>query len=375
MTFEQAQRSYEKKAYMQALALFVNHTSSLLLEGAEREEIERSMRMTVQSFELGYPREVVRKVLYQAGIDLFEQYFQVVRYFFDSYEEDDHKKILEEITREIPLAEGVLKEVVYPENYTETDHRFVGPHYIAIVSSQGPRESLEDYAVAEELPRAILFAVMDGHGGKGCAQFIERRLPIITREELGVIDVGDDLAMYNALVRVALRLDRSWEEGIADRRSRDYYSGSTLCAAFLVGNTLWVANVGDSRAVLVSQGKALQLSEEAKPTYDGYFEEIFLRGGLVLNGRVDGSLDMARSIGDAGHPSVSPRPTIAKCSQVSKGDRLIIACDGLWDVVDTAVAADIVAHKGVEVGAETLKELAFKNGTTDNVTILLVEIR
>lgn len=58
--------------------------------------------------------------------------------------------------------------------------------------------------------------------------------------------------------------------------------GSTAVTAMLVnGSTLWVANVGDSRAVLAKHGKVIQLSTDHEPNSER--ESIEMRGGFVSN--------------------------------------------------------------------------------------------
>ena len=84
---------------------------------------------------------------------------------------------------------------------------------------------------------------------------------------------------------------------------------------------------------------------------------------------------MARSIGDIEYPAVSARPTIRKFPLKDKPYTLIIACDGLWDVVGSEeVAKHCSAFTDLEQMGTSLKDLAFHHGTQDNVTIMLVSL-
>ena len=59
-----------------------------------------------------------------------------------------------------------------------------------------------------------------------------------------------------------------------------------------------VANAGDSRSVLCRSGKAIQLSEDHKPENPIELQRITKAGGKIINGRVNGGLNLSRSFGD-----------------------------------------------------------------------------
>lgn len=61
-----------------------------------------------------------------------------------------------------------------------------------------------------------------------------------------------------------LDLDQSFYESVKDE-DPPHSSGSTLLAALLVGKDLWLANAGDSRAVISCKGKAEDLTEDHRP--------------------------------------------------------------------------------------------------------------
>ncbi|MFQ5730199.1 MAG: PP2C family serine/threonine-protein phosphatase, partial [Waddliaceae bacterium] len=185
--------------------------------------------------------------------------------------------------------------------------------------------------------------------------------------------------LYNALTRVFILLNDLWASDPLHQSPHENDSGTTATVAIIISQkALWVANVGDSRAVLGQDGLAIQLSEDAKPTLEKYYYEILYRGGNILWGRVDGNLDMARSVGDVNHPSVSARPTIKKFDlgklPKNKQNLLIIACDGLWSVVDPQMAIDAIKGKSATEAAEHLKILAYTKGSWDNVTIMTVDL-
>ncbi|GJY69828.1 acyl transferase/acyl hydrolase/lysophospholipase, partial [Tanacetum coccineum] len=64
------------------------------------------------------------------------------------------------------------------------------------------------------------------------------------------------------------------------------------------GNQLVVANVGDSRCVISRKGEAYNLSRDHKPGLEVDRDRILKAGGFIHAGRVNGSLNLTRAIGD-----------------------------------------------------------------------------
>jgi Protein phosphatase 2C len=88
------------------------------------------------------------------------------------------------------------------------------------------------------------------------------------------------------------------------------HAGATAIVAVFTGRTLTVANAGDSRAVLCRNGTAYPLSFDHKPLHERELSRIRNAGGFVNQfGRVNGNLNLSRSIGDLKYkqvPNISP---------------------------------------------------------------------
>jgi hypothetical protein len=83
------------------------------------------------------------------------------------------------------------------------------------------------------------------------------------------------------------------------------HAGATAIVAVIVGKTLTVANAGDSRAVLCRDGDAFPLSFDHKPQSEIERGRIQKAGGFVNQvGRVNGNLNLSRSIGDLKYKQV-----------------------------------------------------------------------
>lgn len=61
---------------------------------------------------------------------------------------------------------------------------------------------------------------------------------------------------------------------------------------------LIIANAGDSRCVMCRGGRAVALSEDHKPDNAEEKRRIEKAGSIIVEGRVDGNLNLSRSLGD-----------------------------------------------------------------------------
>ena len=92
-------------------------------------------------------------------------------------------------------------------------------------------------------------------------------------------------------------------------------AGCTAVSALVRGDQLAVANAGDSRAVLCRKnGRALPLTRDHKPTEEPELGRILAAGGFVADGRVNGSLNLSRALGDAEHKQSPGLPPQAQAS-------------------------------------------------------------
>jgi protein phosphatase 1G len=139
--------------------------------------------------------------------------------------------------------------------------------------------------------------------------------------------------------------------------------GCTAVVCLVRPDVLVVANAGDSRAVLSRRRQAVPLSEDHKPNLPTERDRIRKAGGTIerqqvgtmVQYRVNGNLNLSRSIGDLEYkknPNLGPNEQII-CStpdvhvfKREAGDEfLIIACDGIWDVLGSQDAVDFVHER------------------------------
>ncbi|KAF5348685.1 hypothetical protein D9758_006843 [Tetrapyrgos nigripes] len=146
---------------------------------------------------------------------------------------------------------------------------------------------------------------------------------------------------------------------------------------------LYVANVGDARGVLSRRGVAKRLTQDHKATDEHERERICDAGGIVIRGRVFGTLAVSRSLGD--HLSyeglhlkdfVIGTPYTTETTLDDGDEYCIIACDGLWDVMTDQEAVDLIRDiPNAQKASETLVNYALKNErqqSQDNVTVMVI---
>lgn len=142
---------------------------------------------------------------------------------------------------------------------------------------------------------------------------------------------------------------------------------------------LYTSNVGDLRIVLCRQGRPYRLSYDHKATDLNEIERIKNARGLVMKNRVNGVLAVSRSLGDAYMKDLVIGVPFTTATEITQNDEfMILACDGVWDVVSDAIACKTVSQvlldsdNNTQLAAQKLCQLAIDNCSTDNVTVMVV---
>lgn len=99
---------------------------------------------------------------------------------------------------------------------------------------------------------------------------------------------------------------------------------------------LYTANVGDTRAVISKSGTAERMSYDHKASDKQEVDRVKNGGGIIMDNRVGGSLAITRAFGDhfLKKDGVIAKPTVSKHILRPVDKYLIIATDGVWDVME-----------------------------------------
>lgn len=141
--------------------------------------------------------------------------------------------------------------------------------------------------------------------------------------------------------------------------------GCTAVSVVIQASKVTVANTGDSRCVLSRRGEATPLTLDHKPIIYEEAQRIIRAGGFVRDNRVNGALNVSRTIGDLDfkrnsdlphtEQMVIATPDITELELRDGDEFLILACDGIWDVMSNQEAVDFV-RKRIRQG-QSLKEI------------------
>jgi len=297
-------------------------------------------------------------------------------------------------------------------------------------SARGLRPSNEDQHVMDcdwcSGGAAGLFAVLDGHGGPAVAILASRLLANHLRGELeaeegAVPRWSTEDGRRDAAQRAFVALDKQ-----LSTKEVAHGCGSTCVAAVVWPEgeegaeagpdgpdyRVLLANLGDSRGLVVRGRNGaparedeqtvdlLAETQDHKPSLPEERRRIVEAGGTVTGlfgpPRVDGDLSLSRAFGDfrlktaadlaPERQKISSQPDVYEVT-CRRGDMLVLACDGAFDVMTSLEVAALARQKlglsGPEaperpgdpaVAAEAVVQAALDRGTMDNVTCVVVQL-
>ncbi|XP_017222679.2 protein phosphatase 2C 51 [Daucus carota subsp. sativus] len=270
------------------------------------------------------------------------------------------------------------------------------------ISAKGKRKVMEDTLTVNlgflrwESRKYDYFGVYDGHGGSEVATACRDHLHHLVVKEVEK-QPGKMIDWEKVMVTSFLRMD---EQVIAERV--DGLTGSTAIVVVVGEEVLVVANCGDSRAVLSHSNIVVPLSFDHKPDRPDELKRIEDSGGVVVNWngeRVQGVLATSRSIGDEHlKPHVIAQADVTVKARSDLDEFIILASDGLWDFISNEEACKVVrfclerqtqkstikkssvitdeneTKSRAAVAAQSLKRIAMKRGSEDNISVIVIDL-
>ena len=210
-------------------------------------------------------------------------------------------------------------------------------------------------------PLSNLFMVADGMGGHRAGDYASRFL--VDHLTASIKDTKEE-----PVIKVL-------EEGIRTANSQLYIRslndpnlmgmGTTLVAAVIEQNTLYVANIGDSRLYLIGD-EIRQITRD-----HSYVEELVLLGQMER-----GSEDylskkniITRAVGTDEHVEVDFFEVT-----LHEHDQILLCSDGLTNMVEESAMREVIrSDESLEVRAKKLIALANENGGRDNIAVILID--
>lgn len=226
-----------------------------------------------------------------------------------------------------------------------------------------------------------IFCIYDGHGGGHVSTLLSEIFPNF---------LSDKHMLYPLHKKQVNKICEGVQKILIENfASKTKECGSTCLMAirykYEESDLLNVINVGDSRAIICTGTTAVPVTSDHKPLYPVEKQRIMKQGGVVycdgMDWRVD-NLSLSRAFGDSSSKYTPPIPDLF-LKRISKNDKfMVLACDGLWDVLDNQTVVNYILHfcydeNGKRINekldiANKLATYAIAQGSTDNVTVIVV---
>lgn len=266
-----------------------------------------------------------------------------------------------------------------PNNYYALN-KSVKDYGYSLEDNNKYRNSMEDFIYCNDnfLDREELgvFIVLDGHGGKDAAEYAVKRLPEIIKTKLKYKDSD----LIHSIEQSFIDIDKELQFYI------DKTSGTTATLVYIENNKLICSNVGDSSAKLFDfkSNYSKTLSFDHRIMYNKEEQErIISNKGIIKNNRVNGSLMLSRSLGDhyLQDFGLTPIPQSTKEIILNKEDKyLIIASDGVWDVLDDNMIFDLKYDLGFsnnikcQIISDNIVKKCKQLESKDNISCIVIKL-
>jgi serine/threonine protein phosphatase PrpC len=215
-------------------------------------------------------------------------------------------------------------------------------------------------------PRGTLFMVADGLGGAAAGEIASEMAVTTVHEEMRtrwVHGPRTDAEAFAAAVKASAETANNRIFAYALEHPENRGLGTTATVAGLLGDTLFLAQVGDSRAYLIRDGVARQI------TKDQSLMQRLIEAGELTPDEAERS-ERRNIILQA----LGPEPTVKidlTYQKLRRGDTLVLCTDGLSGLVKKDEIAEVVVSQPdlVEV-CRDLIDRANENGGPDNITVI-----
>jgi protein phosphatase len=219
------------------------------------------------------------------------------------------------------------------------------------------------------------YLVADGMGGHDAGDLASRTVNRIVTEWVLNTKVLPDLRkstrkltdehITEELLQQAVQAANDALTQHAQARGSDL--GSTITAALIIGSVATVVNVGDSRTYLLRKGDLCQITQDhslvARLVAAHVIKPEEVRSHPQRN-------QIYRSLGHETHVEVDTFTV-----PLQRGDRLILCCDGLWEMVlDPEIQRIVENARTPQQACDALVDAANQAGGEDNISVVVVEI-
>ena len=229
----------------------------------------------------------------------------------------------------------------------------------------------------EDINDINFFGIYDGHGGSYVSRYLETNISSYYTNKKFSYPFDDNY--HNQVFQII--------QNQLLKNTYGYSNGSTclLNIMYKYNNEIHmnIVNLGDSRLVIVySNWTSKQVTIDHKPDDPNEKSRLVKMGGEVYKDSESvfriGDLSLSRAFGDGDNaPYISQKPDIYLKKITPQTKYIVMACDGLWDVIESdslgKIINDLNANKPDNIAVE-LANWALTHGSTDNISIIVIEV-
>jgi serine/threonine protein phosphatase PrpC len=212
-----------------------------------------------------------------------------------------------------------------------------------------------------------LIAVADGMGGHAggevasriAIQTLQKLAPVLTNSEIDSDSIED--LLLNSLFTIDNEIGEYAEELIEVRGM-----GTTLTTLLVIGNSVALLHVGDSRCYRLRANNLEQLSNDHT-----VIQELLDQGAISQSDIADHPQRSVLTQALMGQGTVVP---VLQVYEVKEKDRFLLCSDGLSSVLTTKEIKTLLKKSDRDAAVKALVDATYINGAPDNVTVIVADI-
>lgn len=221
-----------------------------------------------------------------------------------------------------------------------------------------------------------LFGLYDGHAGTFVSNYLKNNIPYyyLNPKLIYPLTLSNHTKIFENIQQNLLKSEKGYEcgstclLGLMYKYQNDYHMN--------------IVNLGDCRCVVIYEnGSNKQITIDHKPDETNERKRLSKIGGDIYRDSEGtfriGNLSLSKAFGDGDtSPYISQKPDSFYLKITSQTKYIVLACDGLWDVVDNLEINQLIKKckkNKINNIAVFLAEIALKKGSTDNVSVIVLE--
>lgn len=280
-----------------------------------------------------------------------------------------------------PVTGEEMMESSADDGATKTNEETVRQDRQQEIKSSNQQQQQQPQHPDEPVDHAAVTSSEEKKHAQAATDAQNNQLGPSSKPEFVTLPVFEQLkTVENAIKSGFLRIDQSMRDGACDM------SGCTAVCTFISPTHLFIANCGDSRAVLYDGSNPKFVTEDHKPLNPKERKRIIKAGGSATQ-RINGTLAVSRALGDFEFKKdqqrgpceqlVSPEPEVTVIQRHPEDEFLILACDGIWDVMENHELCEFVQYKlkleeNLETVCSSVLDVCLHKGSRDNMSIIIV---